>query len=45
VLLDGEVPAGAHDVALPAAALPCGPYLLRMEAGGRRLARAFAYGR
>jgi hypothetical protein len=45
VLVDGEMPPGAHEAPLPAGALPCGAYLLRMEAGGHRLARPFAVAR
>jgi hypothetical protein len=35
VLVDGERPAGRHEVVLDGSSLPAGAYLVRLEAGGR----------
>jgi hypothetical protein len=35
VLLDGRLAAGPHAATLDAARLPAGPYIFRLEAGGR----------
>src|SRR5690606_27153147 len=42
VAFDAEAVAGIHEVTLPLGALPVGPYFVRMEAAGRRLARPLA---
>jgi len=44
-LADGEVPAGEHRASLPEGALAPGVYVVRLEAGGEVLARAFTVAR
>ena len=41
-LVDGERPAGRHDVRWEAAAEPAGVYFVRLEAEGRRFVRRLA---